>query len=105
MGVEGLDGWREAARERIGSRSGEARILEDLNARSNVRDGGCISRRFRGLEICYVTSDYHSLVNMKKEFLTRSLKRVDHGWRRRVGVFLADTPCPRERAAGSWGLR
>lgn len=22
-----------------------------------------------------------------------------------VSVFLADTPCPRERAAGSWGLR
>lgn len=47
-GVEGLDGWREAAQERIGSRSSTARIFEDLNARSGVRDGGCISRRFGG---------------------------------------------------------
>jgi len=36
---------------------------------------------------------------MKKEFLTK-LSRVD----RDVSVFLADTPCPRERATGSWGV-
>lgn len=32
---------------------------------------GCISRRSERLEICYVTPDYHSPANMKKEFLAK----------------------------------
>lgn len=79
----------------------EARVcrreVEDLNVQpsKNRRGNG------KWLEICYVSSDYHSLVNMKKEFFGISVR--DGGWGIRFWAFLWWTNGVRTHIVKLWG--